>query len=174
MQKANRKKIKSEPNTKQSANTSAFKLLIWFGILSAVLLIVIGLNSYRQNTVQPDCLQLSADTNNPDYCVELEVVSSAEALQLGLSGRSFLPQKEGMLFDFGVEGFRCMWMKDMNFALDMIWLNDQKTVVHIEEDVTPDTFPDRFCSEYPARYVLEVNSGVATSAGLETSQQLQW
>jgi uncharacterized membrane protein (UPF0127 family) len=52
-------------------------------------------------------------------------------------------------------------MKNMTFAIDMIWLDAQKKVVHIETNVPPCTADP--CAVYtPARsakYVLEVPPG---------------
>lgn len=63
-------------------------------------------------------------------------------------------------------------MKDMNFALDIIWLDADKKVIDIAYNVKPDTFPDSFCPKQPAQYVLEVNAGVAGERGLQVGKKL--
>jgi uncharacterized membrane protein (UPF0127 family) len=77
----------------------------------------------------------------------------------GLSGKKTLPQEYGMLFIFPKEGLYSFWMKDMNFAIDMVWINEEGTVVHIESNVAPETYPNLFTSTESALYVLEVNAG---------------
>ena len=57
----------------------------------------------------------------------------------------------------------------MNFNIDMIWLDSDKRVVSIEEDVSPDTYPDKFCPDTPAKYVLEINSGLSGQLGFRDS-----
>ena len=47
----------------------------------------------------------------------------------------------------------------MNYALDILWLDKEGLVVHIEEDISPDTYPNSFASPVPAWYVVEANAG---------------
>ena len=71
-----------------------------------------------------------------------------------------------MLFVYGdASTERCFWMKDMNFAIDMIWLDKDRQIVTIQSNVSPDSYPKSFCPDKPAQYVLEVNSGFAKQSG---------
>ena len=74
---------------------------------------------------------------------------------LGLSGRASL-DGEGMLFIFENVGNYGFWMKDMNFPIDILWIDDKFEVVGIEKNLSPDTFPKSFGSNYLVKYVLEV------------------
>lgn len=118
---------------------------------------------------QQACTQITSS-----YCLRLERVSSPEDLQRGLSGRQSLAQDRGMLFVFDAASKHCFWMKDMHFPLDMIWLDDTKTVVHVEKNVAPDTYPNSFCPDKSAQYVLEVNAGVTDTARITRGSQLQF
>ncbi len=102
----------------------------------------------------------------------LQIVTTAQGQQKGLGGRASMPEGSGMLFAFPTEAPRCFWMKDMQFPLDIIWLNTQKQVVHVEPEVSPATFPDTFCPPEPAQYVIELNSGEAARAGIHTGETL--
>lgn len=102
---------------------------------------------------------------------ELEWVSTAEKLQLGLSGRDGLEDNSGMIFVFPDERDQCIWMKDMNFALDIIWLNPEKNIIAIEQNVSPETYPNQYCHG-PAKYVIELNAGDAESAKIEVGQRV--
>lgn len=77
----------------------------------------------------------------------------------GLSDTPFLPENVVKLFAFGVPGSHSIWMKDMQYALDIIWVAEAGGIVHIEENVTPETFPESFSSPTPAWYVIEANAG---------------
>lgn len=77
----------------------------------------------------------------------------------GLSGVSSLRKDEGMLFVFKEQGLHGFWMKDMLVALDILWIGADKRVVHIEESVSPDSYPAVFTPLTPALYVLEVPAG---------------
>tara|TARA_B100000315_G_scaffold175453_1_gene163973 strand:- start:1946 stop:2329 length:384 start_codon:yes stop_codon:yes gene_type:complete len=98
-------------------------------------------------------------------------ITSAQRAQ-GLSGRPKLAPGSGMLFIFEREGKYSFWMIDMRFALDMVWIGAECTVVDITFNApppAPDQAPDqlpRFAPGAPARYVLEINAGEADSAGI--------
>lgn len=79
----------------------------------------------------------------------------------GLSGSSPLVEGEGMLFVFTEDGIYSFWMKDMRYAIDILWLDAEGSVVHIEKNIAPETYPAIFTSHSPARYVLEVRAGYA-------------
>ena len=77
----------------------------------------------------------------------------------GLSDTPFLPKDVVKLFVFESEGKWGIWMKDMNYAIDIIWADDDGIIVHIEEEVSPETFPNVFKPEQEALYVVETNAG---------------
>ncbi len=81
----------------------------------------------------------------------------------GLSGTPFLPDKVVKLFAFGAAGEQSIWMKNMNYPLDIIWLDKEGIIVHIEKDISPETYPDSFSSPAPAWYVIEANAGFTAS-----------
>ena len=93
--------------------------------------------------------------------VAVEVVKDDASRQQGLSGRTSLAEGYGMLFVFEEEGNWGMWMKDMNFPIDIIWAAKDGTIVTIEKNVSPDTYPNSFHPREPALYVLEVPADFA-------------
>jgi len=109
-----------------------------------------------------------------DRVYELELADTLEEQELGLGKRDSLPLDRGMLFAYDTPEKHCFWMKDTHFALDMIWLDAQKRVVHIEQDVSPDTYPDTFCPSAPAQYIIELNAGQATAAGIRINDTLSF
>jgi uncharacterized membrane protein (UPF0127 family) len=89
----------------------------------------------------------------------VEVVKEEQDLKKGLSFRNGLERNHVMLFVFPNESFWGIWMKDMNFPIDVVWLNDDKKVVHFVKDMKPETFPKVFYPEQKARYVVEMSMG---------------
>lgn len=77
----------------------------------------------------------------------------------GLSKTPYLPRDVVKLFIFDSPGYHSIWMKDMNYPIDIIWVDDNLEIVHIEESVTPETYPNLFVPDVPARYVIETASG---------------
>lgn len=103
--------------------------------------------------------------------VNTKVAQSTEERQKGLSGRSDLGDNEGMLFIFEKPGLYRFWMKDMNFAIDIIWLDESLKVVSIKGGVEPSSYPEVFRPSEPAKYVLEVNAGFALRNKVQIADQ---
>lgn len=96
----------------------------------------------------------------------IATADSAEERAQGLSGRTSLGQNEGMWFVFDKEGYYPFWMPEMNFGLDIIWVDKDYRVADIARDVPPakpgETNPPRYTNQRLAKYVLEVNAGVGS------------
>jgi uncharacterized membrane protein (UPF0127 family) len=140
-------------------------------LLLAVLAAVVGAFSLRPKAEAP--LQPGCPFTFSGACVSMELATTPLAQETGLSNRDSLPMRQGMLFVFAAPQSNCFWMKDMRFALDMIWLNNRKEIVQIRENVKPNTYPASFCADN-TRYVIEVNAGVAGMAGLRAGQRLNF
>jgi uncharacterized membrane protein (UPF0127 family) len=109
-----------------------------------------------------------------DKTVSLEIASTAEAQAKGLGGRESVAANSGMLFVFAKPVAACLWMKGMEFPLDMVWLNTTKQVVYIQQNVLPSTYPKNFCPSLPASYVIELNAGQVQALGITTGQTLNF
>ncbi|MGF1613501.1 MAG: DUF192 domain-containing protein [Gammaproteobacteria bacterium] len=95
------------------------------------------------------------------------VASTGQERMRGLSGVCPMAANEGLYFVFPAPGLLPFWMKDMRFPLDIVWIDAQHRVIHIRDNVAPETFPAVFAAEQPARYVLEINAGRAREAGIQ-------
>ena len=92
---------------------------------------------------------------------DTELAATPDQRTTGLSGRPCILPTQAMLFDFGKTGQYPIWMKDMKFAIDIIWLGSDYRVVGFYTNIDPSTYPDSFVNEKerPARYVLEIKAG---------------
>ena len=90
--------------------------------------------------------------------VIVTLADTPEERARGLSNTPDLPDNEGMLFIFEEAGNYRFWMKDTLIPLDIIWIDNDQKIVHIERNVQPDTYPTAFGPTEPARFVLEVNA----------------
>ncbi len=104
------------------------------------------------------------------HAYTLLVASTPTTQMKGLGDRPSLKINDGMVFPFNSAATRCFWMKDMHFPIDIIWLGVHKSVVYIEANVSPDTYPEVFCPTQPAQYVIELNAGQAKVAGINIGQ----
>lgn len=124
-------------------------------------------------SLKPFPVQTSPSIIINNLVVPVEVVSTAEEQRQGLSGRPDLPVNKGMLFVFDSVGSHCIWMRDMKFSLDIFWINESGAIVRIKENVSPGTYPESFCADNNAKFVLETKSGFADRHNIRPGQLVE-
>jgi len=100
----------------------------------------------------------------PYKTLRVEVVSTPETLRRGLSGRNQLPARNGMLFVFDKEARQSMWMPNMKFPLDILWLDANMKIVNISYGAMPCVDGGQcpsISSYYRAKYGIEITAGGA-------------
>jgi uncharacterized membrane protein (UPF0127 family) len=98
--------------------------------------------------------------------VQASVADTPAERIAGLSNTPLLPPGVVKLFVFDTDGPQSIWMKDMRYSIDILWLDQSGLVVHTVSDVSPDTYPNSFASPVPARYVIEARSGFVVEQGI--------
>ena len=110
-----------------------------------------------------------------DVCVRAEIADTLDKREKGLMFHQALAEDQGMLFIFGEEGRHGFWMKNVNFPLDIIWMDRQKRVVDIKPNLQPcqeaKTCPSFFPAD-KALYVLEVNSGFSDKHKIKVGDKI--
>jgi len=104
--------------------------------------------------------------------VIIEVADDEVERDRGLSGRDKLEPNRGMMFVFDQLDFHGIWMKDMKFPIDIIWLDDTQQVVTIKTYISPDSYPEVFRPTQESLYVLEVPAGFVKTAEIKIGDQL--
>ena len=115
----------------------------------------------REAPVEQHTLTIASTT------LAIEIADTPKARTQGLSGRESLPKGTGLLFIYEKNGRHGIWMKDMRFAIDILWFDEARRLIHVEEEVEPETFPDVFRPLAPARYVLELPAGTVAEQRIE-------
>ena len=131
------------------------KVLVATGVALLALSFILVLNKLNNNVLYEE---LSLWVEDEKVFV-LEVADRPLERQRGLSFRESLATDAGMLFVFEKPDKHGIWMKDVSFPLDIVWLDESFRVVNFKKDVSPDTFPTVFISTSPALYVIEANAG---------------
>ena len=105
--------------------------------------------------------------------LHLERADSEYAQTHGLTNRPSLPKDEGMLYIVTKHQEFSYWGKDMRFATDVIWIGPDLLVVDISRNITPESYPNSiFTPSRPARYVIEMNAGVADATGIDIGDSI--
>jgi len=152
-----------QPKETESAPKKSVKFVV--AILITIVVITLGLYLTNKNT------QLTA----PNGSIDIEIAKTQNERLQGLSGKSGLDENQGLLFEFDETSQQnCFWMKDMLFSIDMIWLDENKSVINVIPNVAPETFPESFCPTKPAKYGFEISSGQSIKLGIEPEVILFW
>lgn len=121
-----------------------------------------------------------------DHRFWAEVVTTPASITQGLSGRSAIglpPENsqipaspsQGMLFVFDEKRVPTFWMKEMQFSLDMVWIEDGEIVEITSEVPAPESAQDQlpvYSPKQPVNMVLELEAGTAKKWGFEVGQTL--
>ncbi|MDB5181638.1 MAG: hypothetical protein JWP13_401 [Candidatus Saccharibacteria bacterium] len=164
MRKASLKKIKSAP-----------KPLLFCVVVGGLLVVAALLASFwpfqsmsTQNNSAKSAYQLRLD----GVRYVLETAFTPQQQEKGLGGRERLAESKGMLFWYPREGEQCFWMKDMRFPIDIIWVSANKHVTHLEESLSPSTYPQTFCAQ--GQYVIELDAGEVVKHSLNVGAALDF
>ena len=88
----------------------------------------------------------------------VEFARSQAEKATGLMFRERLADDEGMLFMWNTSSIRQFWMKNTLINLDILFIDSDYRVVHIEESAKKGSL--RIISSiFPVQYVLEINAG---------------
>lgn len=162
-------------------------LSIIFGLVALVVVLVIfgrgftspsfftSLDQGQGQVSSGDVIDVSTKSLN----VKSRIVSKPSDRKKGLSGLDSLALDQGMFFVFEVPGDYGFWMKDMKFAIDIIWISENKEIVDLAVNVPPEPKrKDKELTVYKpkakALYVLEINAGLAQLHNLKVGDTVNF
>jgi len=91
----------------------------------------------------------------------------------GLSFQSTLKANEGLLFIFKESSVGGIWMKDMNFPIDVLWLDEHLKVNFLKENFLPSSYPEIVYPLSPSRYILEIPAGFVRTHQIKIGDSLK-
>ena len=104
-------------------------------------------------------------TQNGDQTFMIQCANTPSQRDRGLMFRKRLPDRQGMLFDFGRNQEIRMWMKNTLIPLDMIFIQSDGRIHRIEQNTKPGSFR-LISSNGSVRAVLEVRAGASKKYGI--------
>ncbi len=105
----------------------------------------------------------------------LEIAASDEERARGYMFREVVGPREGMLFLFTESSRHGFWMKNCRVSLDILWLDENFHIVHIEPSVPPCPEEGECPSVVPFRagkYVVEFAAGTSAAEELKTGDRI--
>lgn len=111
--------------------------------------------------------------------INAEIAANLAARKKGLGKRDYIDIDNGMLFVFEQPGDYAIWMKDMKFAIDIIWIDENKMIVDIAENVPPQ--PGKSDKELvvykpkgTSKYILEISAGLVKLNDLKIGDKVDF
>ena len=141
-----------------------------------VFLCIIQIFFYGQSFAEKINYYNAIVTTSTGEKIPVEVADTPKKRSLGLGKRPSLKKGWGMLFVFEERKPHRFWMKDMQFPLDIIWLDNHR-IVNINQNAKPatsDNEPDVMTSPVPVNFVLEIAAGRAAKLRLKKGQQMKF
>lgn len=104
-----------------------------------------------------------------NHSFNVKVAKTPKEKEIGLSETKSLSDDEGMVFPFDHSDYYAFWMKNMDFPIDIIYIQNGK-VVDIFPSVNPPTDssnPPVYQPKSPADTVLEIKAGLSSKYGFK-------
>ena len=141
-----------------------------------VSLCIIQLFTFNQSFAKEIVYSHAIVTTSTGEEIPVEVADTLKKRSLGLGKRTSLKKGWGMLFIFEKRKPYRFWMEDMQFPLDIIWLDNHR-IVHIIHNAKPAN--SRYetkvmTSPVPVNFVLEIAAGRAAKLQLKTGQRMKF
>ena len=114
------------------------------------------------------------NTNSKKIILTCEIAESYSEKMRGLMYRPSLPDDRGMLFPFLFPGNRLIWMKNVNFPLDLIFVNRKLEIIWIKEaDIDRGIFNKIYWSHGFCKYIIETNKGFCKKFSIKKGDKIK-
>jgi uncharacterized membrane protein (UPF0127 family) len=100
----------------------------------------------------------------------VELATTEDQREYGLMFRKVMPPDHGMLFVFEKMRDIMMWMENTPLPLDMLFLDADGKITHIQENAVPYS-KAIINSGGPVKYVIELNGGIVKKLGLSVGDK---
>ena len=159
----------------KSLRQHLFKRKLIFKIL-VLLLVLMSIFFVFYNTRQDQDFIHRTDTvlHIHNQQLHTQVAKTGGEAGIGLSQHPYLRETEAMLFVFEHPGFYAFHMPNMNFPIDIIWLNKNREIVTIKHTARPEDYPEKYYPEKSAQFVVETVAGFADRYNLKNGDVFHW
>ncbi|MFX0555211.1 DUF192 domain-containing protein [Maribacter sp. CXY002] len=105
--------------------------------------------------------------------LDIEIAETDYETQTGLMYRKGMETKQGMLFIFPKVSMHSFYMKNTEFPLDIIFIDEHLKIASFQKNAQP--LNERGLSSLvPVKYVLEINAGLSDNWSLEVGDTVEF
>ena len=143
------------------------------GILLALVLVAMGIGlPYMMGKQEASYFMVELHNGTQ---VLTEVADSPEKQVIGLFFAKELPLNRALLYLYDEEDTHGLWTKNVHFPVDMIWMDRDRSILHIQNSAPPcsnDPCPVYGPSQPESMYVLQAANGFAKTHALQPGMRM--
>ena len=116
---------------------------------------------------------IKAQTDSVLVSMDIEIAETDYETETGLMYRKSMDENQGMLFIFPDIRQHFFHMKNTEFGLDIIFLDENLKIASFQENAKP--YDDKLLpSQVPVKYALEINAGLSEKWLLEVGDKVEF
>ena len=116
---------------------------------------------------------LKKETDSVLVNLDIEIAETDYETQTGLMYRKGMEDNQGMLFIFPDVAMHSFYMKNTEFPLDIIYIDENLKITSFQENAQPFN-ENGLSSQVPIKYVLEINAGLSEKLILAVGDQVKF
>ena len=133
------------------------------------LLIIYQINFRFNNSIFTE----SFKNNNNNNILKLKVANTNYQRERGLMFVKKMHLNEGMLFNYKIDRYHSVWMKNTFISLDVLFLDSQYKIIDYVENTIPHNL-DSISIDKKSRYIVELNAGTVKRMNLKKGKKLNF
>ena len=114
-----------------------------------------------------------AETDSLLATFDIEIAETEYETQTGLMYRSGMLENQAMLFVFDDVGWHSFYMKNTEFALDILFIDEEFKIASYRDNAQP-MDEEGISSEAAVQYVLEINAGLRNKWGVSVGDRIAY
>ncbi len=155
------KKTKLVPKKISNQLLLAASLIIASAVIASIVI--------ASNNNQPTKKTVTINSNK----IVVELATNEQTREQGLSGRASLAEGQGLLMVFEDSANWKIWMKDMQFPIDIVWINNERKVVGLKETAQPSSYPEIFSVSEKSSFILELPAGTIEKFNIQIGSEVK-
>ena len=142
-------------------------------LLIAIILITIGIWLVPKKASNPNLATINATIDSKAY--KLYAPKTTAEQQRGLAIFDYLANEQGMIFRGNPVGVQGVWMKDMKFNIDIIWVDKDNRIIHLVKNASKDSYPTIFQNpdSTASAYIIELSAGQLDAQSIKIGDEVR-
>lgn len=152
-------------------------LSVLFFTLIVILLVGINFSLDNNNSEDIDStstVEILNKQNDTLAIIDVEIADTRKERYIGLSNTETLNNGSGMLFVFDQEQEQTFVMRDMDYPLDIIFINSERQITEIHHASVPSSNNNLTGYRGNARWVLEVPKGYTITKNISIGHKVEF